>query len=127
MNHVTMIGNLVADPELKTFGENHVTSLRIAVQRRFAEKNGERKSDFFNCVAWRKDAENIAKFARKGDKICLGGDLRTNEYTDKSGSKRIDYQINVSEWELCKRREEQKEEPTEPKFTPVDEDDALPF
>ena len=127
MNHVIMMGNIASDPELKTFNDVSRVSFRIAIPRRIPDRNGERKSDFFTCVAWRRDAENIIKFARKGDKICVSGDIRTNEYTDRAGNNRLDYQINVTDWELCKRREEPKEEPTEPKFTPDDWDDTLPF
>ena len=124
MNHVCMIGNLTADPELRTVGNDiHCATLRVAVPRHYVEKDGDRKTDFFNCVAWRRDAETIAKMLHKGDKICFQGEVRTNEYTDKNNNRRVDYQITISEWEFCRRPE--KQEPKQ-EFTTV-EDDSLPF
>ena len=128
MNHVCMIGNLTSDPELRTVGNDiHCATLRIAVPRHYVEKDGDRKTDFFNCVAWRRDAETIAKMLHKGDKICFQGEVRTNEYTDKNNNRRVDYQITINEWEFCSRRktEEPKAEPAQ-EFIQVD-DDSLPF
>ena len=69
MNKVIMIGNLAADPELRrTQNDIACCTFRIAVQRRFANQQGQREADFFNCVAWRQTGEIISRFFRKGQK-----------------------------------------------------------
>lgn len=65
MNVVTLVGRMCADPERKTTANGVVNCpFRLAVQRRFANANGERESDFINCKAWRGTAEFVAKYAR---------------------------------------------------------------
>ncbi len=86
MNKVILVGRLVADPELRQT-QNGVAScrIRIAVDRRFADKStGERQSDFINCTAWRQTAEFISRYFSKGKLIAVEGSLRTGSYTDKN-------------------------------------------
>lgn len=84
-NKVILVGNLVADPELKatTSGVN-VTRFRIAVGRRFA-KNGE--TDFIDIVAWRNTAEFVCKHFAKGKPILVSGALQNRSWTDTEGNK----------------------------------------
>jgi len=63
-----------------------VLSFRIAVNRPFVAKNGERATDFFNVVAWRAQAEFIAKYFKKGSLILVDGRLESREYVDKNGT-----------------------------------------
>ena len=78
-NKVIMIGRLVADPELRTTPNGiNVASLRIAVDRP-SSKGGERKSDFFNAVAWRQNAEFISRYFSKGRLIGIEGSLQTRD------------------------------------------------
>ena len=66
MNKVILIGRLTKDPELKTIASGIANvAFSIAVQRSFANQNGEREADFINCVAWRRQAENISKYCTK--------------------------------------------------------------
>ena len=66
LNYITVQGRLTRDPELKTTGNgNHVTSFTVACQRNY-QSNGERITDFIDCVAWRNVAERISKFWKKG-------------------------------------------------------------
>ena len=77
MNKAILIGNLVADPELrKTQSDVSVCTFRIAVQRRFANQQGVREADFFNIVAWRQTAELCAKFLTKGRKVGVIGAIQ---------------------------------------------------
>lgn len=96
-NNVTMMGRIVNDLELKvTPNGTNVCAFRIAVERQYQKKGEERKSDFFNVVAWRKDAEFITKWFAKGRMILIQGELQTRQYTDKNGNPATWYEIIVS-------------------------------
>ena len=72
MNKVILIGRLTRDPELRTISNGtSTTSFSLAVNRPFTNQNGEREADFINCVAWRKQAENIAKYCTKGTQVAV--------------------------------------------------------
>ena len=89
MNNVILIGRLVADPELKTTQTGlEVTSFRIAVDRPYS-KDGEKKADFIDVVAWRKTAAFICQYFEKGKPIVINGSLQTRSYEVKDGSKRF--------------------------------------
>lgn len=88
LNRVVLTGNLTKDPELKvTQSGLSVVQFVIGVQRQFARKDGEREADFISCVAWRKTAENIAKYFRKGQLIGIDGRVQTRSYDDKNGQR----------------------------------------
>ena len=89
MNAVILVGNLARDPELRTTQSGvALCNLTIAVNRRFANADGQREADFINCVAWRQTAEFIHKYFQKGQKIVLRGSLQTRSYDAQDGSKR---------------------------------------
>lgn len=93
-NNVTMMGRIVNDLELKvTPTGTNVCSFRIAVERQYQTKGEERKSDFFNVVAWRSNAEFICKWFGKGRMILIQGELQTRQYTDKNGNPATWYEI----------------------------------
>ena len=98
LNHITIMGRLVRDPELRRTGTGiAVTTFRIAVDRDFAPKDGgERKADFITCVAWRQTGEFISKYFAKGRMIVVDGRLEMREWTDKDGNKRISAEVNVA-------------------------------
>ncbi len=86
MNKVILIGRLTKDPELKKVnGDVSVVSFALAVNRNYQSRNGEREVDFINCVAWRNQAENLAKYIRKGAQIAIEGNLQTRKITDNNG------------------------------------------
>lgn len=88
------MGRLTADPEVRqTPNGISVCSFSIAVDR-FA--NGERKADFINCVAWKQNAENIARFFKKGNMIAINGSIQTRQYQDKdTGKNRTAFEVLV--------------------------------
>lgn len=93
-NKVIMMGRIVNDPELKTTPQGvSVCSFRIAVDRRFQQKGEEKKSDFFNVVAWRQQAEFVSRYFGKGRMILIEGELNTRQYTDKNGNPSTWYEI----------------------------------
>ena len=86
MNKVILIGRLTADPELHQT-QSGIASCRftVAVNRRFADKNtGERQADFISCTAWRQTAEFVSRYFSKGKMIALEGELRNNNYQDRT-------------------------------------------
>lgn len=97
MNKVTLLGRLTADPELKTT-QSGISSCRftVAVNRKFADKNtGERQADFINCIAWRQTAEFVSRYFSKGKMICLEGELRNNNYQDRTHPDVTHYTMDV--------------------------------
>lgn len=89
MNKVILIGRLTRDPEMRTTPSGvATTSFSIAVQRNYANAQGDREADFINCVAWRKQAENIAKYCTKGSQVAVDGRIQTRNYDAKDGTKR---------------------------------------
>ena len=97
LNHITLMGRLVRDPELRRTGSGiAVASFRIAVDRDFAPKDGgERKADFIDCVAWRQTGEFISKYFTKGRMIVVDGRLEMRDWTDKDGNKRTSAEVVV--------------------------------
>ena len=88
-NKVIMLGRIVQDLELKTTPSGvTVLTFSIAVDRRYQTKGEEKKSDFFNCVAWRNEAEFISRYWSKGKPILVEGELQNRSYTDKNGVQR---------------------------------------
>ncbi len=95
-NRVIMMGRIASDPELRTTPQGvNVCSFRVAVDRRYQTKAEERKSDFFNAVAWRQQGEFVAKHFGKGKMILIEGELTTRQYTDKNGNPATWYEINA--------------------------------
>lgn len=88
MNKAILIGRLTRDPELRTTptGRN-VCQFSIAVNRTYTNANGDREADFINCVVWDKQAENLARYQKKGNQIAVEGRIQTRNYDDNNGRK----------------------------------------
>ena len=90
INQVVLVGRLTCDPELK-YTTNNIANLRftIAVNRQFTDKQtGERQADFINCVAWRTQAENMARFLKKGSLVGVEGRIETGSFQGQDGQMR---------------------------------------
>ena len=86
MNKVCLVGRLTANAELRyTQGNAAYTRFNLAVNRSFANENGEREADFISCIAWRKTAELINKYFEKGSQIGLEGRIQTGNYQNEKG------------------------------------------
>lgn len=95
-NLVVLTGRLTADPELKTTQSGiSVTSFSVAVNRPY-RTGEEQQTDFINVVAWRKTAEFIAKYFKKGNMIGIEGSIQTRKYTDKNGNNRTAFEVVVN-------------------------------
>ena len=90
LNHIVIMGRLVADPELRTTPAGvTVATMRLAVDRDFKNKQtGERETDFINVVAWRQTAEFVSRYFTKGRMAVAEGRLQIRPYTDRDGNKR---------------------------------------
>lgn len=89
MNTVILVGRLTKDPELRrTNSDIPVVQFSLAVNRIGLNSAGEREADFINCVVWRAQAENLAKYMRKGNQIGIEGRIQTRNYDDQNGVKR---------------------------------------
>ena len=94
LNHLTIMGRLCADPELRrTQGGTAVCNARIAVERDYADQSGERATDFYDVVAWRGTAEFLCGYFAKGRKVLLDGRLQTRSWTDQEDRKRVNVEI----------------------------------
>lgn len=89
MNRFVGVGRLVADPELRytSNGGHAVANFRLAINRPFKNQDGEQEADFINCVAWRKQAENLANYMRKGSQIGVDGRIQTRSYDNDQGQR----------------------------------------
>ena len=90
LNHITIMGRLTRDPELRRTSRGiAVASFSLAVDRDFSPKDGgERETDFIDCVAWRQTGEFVSKYFTKGRMAVVSGRLQIRGWTDKDGNKR---------------------------------------
>jgi single-strand DNA-binding protein len=98
VNKVFLAGRLTRDPELRYLPSGMaVCKMGLAVSRVYKTKEGEKREDtmFINVTAWGKSAEYCNEYLRKGRPVLVEGQLRSNDYEDKSGQKRTGYEINA--------------------------------
>jgi single-strand DNA-binding protein len=88
MNRVVLVGRLTKDPELRyTPSGVAVATFTLAVNRAFTNQQGEREADFINCVIWRKPAESVANFLKKGSLAGVDGRIQTRNYEGQDGKR----------------------------------------
>lgn len=130
MNKVMLIGNLTKDPDVRTTaGGASVTTLSIAVNRRFKDKSGERVTDYFRIVAWNKLADICGKYLVKGSKVSVSGELQTKDYEAKDGTKRYVTEILADEVEFLTPKSDRNQSVDDIGFTDItgDEGEGFPF
>ena len=100
MNKAILVGNLTRDPELSTIANGTaVCKFAIAVNRRFADAEGNRQTDFLNIVAWRALGENCGKYLKKGSKVAVVGQIQIRTY-EQDGVKKYFTEIVADEVEF---------------------------
>lgn len=88
INRTVLIGRLTKDPELRyTPNGAAVATFTLAVNRTFTNQSGEREADFINCVTWKKQAENVANYLKKGSLAGVDGRLQTRNYENQQGQR----------------------------------------
>ena len=136
LNKCFLQGRLTGDPDLRhTQNGVAVATFRLAVNRDFKDKDGERKADFISIVCWRGTAEFVSRFFAKGSMAVVDGRLQVREYTDKDGNRRYATEViaeNVYFSESRKRDDVMQETPADVgQFVDITDDDSandtLPF
>ena len=139
MNKVFLIGNLTKDPDVRTTGSGtSVCTFRIAVQRRFANQQGERASDFFDVVAWRQLADLCGRYLAKGRKVAVVGRVSASAFQGQDGSPRASLEVFAEDVEFLSSRSDDgaaytPAAPASKPAAPVDngfkevDDEDLPF
>ena len=107
MNKVVLMGRLTKDPDVRyTQGSNPTAVARysLAVDRKTKDANGNRQTDFINCVAFGKSVEFAEKYLHKGMKICIAGRIQTGSYTKQDGTKVYTTDVVVEEHAFCESK-----------------------
>lgn len=134
MNKIVLTGRLVHTPELKTTPSGvSVCRFSIAVDRKF-KVNGEKVTDFFDCVAWRSTGEFVAKYFDKGRKIGVMGEMQSRQYEARDGSNRRAWEVSVDDVEFCDTKPTGAEQATtaygmgkQDDFAVIEDTGDLPF
>lgn len=106
LNTICLVGRIVHDPELKnTNSGNAVTSFAVAVERNRSGQDGEKIVDYIDVVAWRKTAEFVSKYFKKGSWIAVNGSLQTRSYEDRDGKKRKVFEVVADNVHFCGGKE----------------------
>lgn len=105
INNTVLVGRLTKDPDLKyTANGAAVASFSLAVNRNFTNQSGEREADFINCVIWRKPAETLANYARKGTLIGVTGRIQTRNYENNQGQRVYVTEVVAENFQLLEGR-----------------------
>lgn len=115
INNVVLVGRLTRDPELRYTPQNQaVGTFGLAVNRQFKNANGEREADFINCVIWRQQAENLAKFAKKGALIGITGRIQTRNYENQQGQKVYVTEVVADTFQMLESNKTQGQQANKP-------------
>ena len=96
LNHITIMGRLTRDPELRyTQSGTPVASFTVACERDFTAQGQQRETDFIDCVAWRQGGEFVSKYFVKGQMIVVDGRLQSRKWQDRDGNNRTSWEINA--------------------------------
>lgn len=105
INNVVLVGRMTRDAELKYTGNNiAVATFSLAVNRNFKNANGERETDFINCVIWRQQAENLANWAKKGALIGITGRIQTRSYENQQGQRVYVTEVVAENFQMLESR-----------------------
>lgn len=135
LNRITIMGRLTRDPELRRTNSGiAVTNFALAVDRDFGGQNGEKETDFIECVAWRHTGEFVSKYFSKGRMAVVSGQLQIRRWKDKDGNNRSTAEVVADSVYFADSKKDTAadtmQEPPMPQndFAPLDYDDAqLPF
>lgn len=111
MNKLTIIGNLTADPELRTIPSGvNVCTFTVAVNSKYRNEDGSSKRvDYFRIAAWRGLGDNCARYLSKGKKVCVVGEVSARAYEAKDGTSRASLEVTADEIEFLTPKGETSE------------------
>lgn len=139
LNQVSIMGRLTRDPELRyTQAGTPVAAFTLAVERDFKDGNGDKQTDFIDCIAWRQTGEFVSKYFTKGQMAVVSGRLQIRDWTDDKGNKRrvaevvsdrVYFAGNKMESKTNDQSELTEYDPDAQSFEdiPYDSDEELPF
>lgn len=105
INNVVLVGRMTRDAELRYTPSNvAVATFSLAVNRNFKGANGERETDFINCVIWRQQAENLANWAKKGALIGITGRIQTRSYENQQGQRVYVTEVVAENFQMLESR-----------------------
>lgn len=105
INNVVLVGRLTKDPDLKyTASGTAVSTFTLAVNRNFTNQSGNREADFINCVIWRKSAETLANYAKKGTLLGVTGRIQTRSYENQQGQRVYVTEVVAENFQLLESR-----------------------
>jgi single-strand DNA-binding protein len=105
INNVVLVGRLTKDPDLRyTSSSSAVATFTLAVNRNFTNADGNREADFINCVIWRKPAETIANYAKKGTLLGVTGRIQTRNYENQQGNRIYVTEVVCETFQLLESR-----------------------
>lgn len=114
INNVVLVGRLTREVDLRyTSNGTAVGSFSIAVDRQFKNQQGERETDFINCVIWRKAAENFANYTRKGSLVGIQGRIQTRNYENQQGQRVYVTEIVVENFSFLESKNVTEQRPRE--------------
>ena len=113
MNKIILLGRLTKDPEVRyTSTGKAVCQFTLAVDRPFANQEGQREADFINCILWGKSAETLGNTVFKGQKIAVEGRLQVRSYDAKDGSKKWATEVICDRFEYVEKKAEGSKQPS---------------
>ena len=136
INNVVLIGRLTRGVELRHTPSNQaVATFTLAVNRNFKNDDGNREADFINCVLWRQQAENLAKWTKKGHLIGITGRIQTRSYDNQQGQRVYVTEVVAEDFQILEKRDNAANQASmkdqmPPNFSgqPMGiDDDGLPF
>lgn len=138
MNNISIVGRVTKDIETETTNSGiEYARFNVAVPSEFRTAGGEKKADFFTCIAWRETAKNIAKYFKKGYPIGIVGSMNSRTYEKTDGTNQLIWELNVKTFSFVGGSNDEKEEnkpatkskksKSQSELTPIDPDDDLPF
>ncbi len=115
INNVVLVGRLTRDPELRfTSNGSAVATFNLAVNRNFTNQSGDREADFVNCVIWRKPAETLANYAKKGTLLGVVGRIQTRNYENQQGQKVYVTEVVCDNFQLLESRNASEQRQQQP-------------
>lgn len=114
INNVVLVGRLTKDLDLRyTASGTGVATFTLAVNRNFTNQDGNREADFINCVIWRKSAETLANYARKGTLLGVTGRIQTRNYENQQGQRVYVTEVVADNFQLMESRSDNEKRQTD--------------
>jgi single-strand DNA-binding protein len=125
INKTILVGRITKDPEVKTTQTNiAVCSFTLAVNRQFTDASGERQADFINCVAWRKTAELLGNYIKKGALLGIEGRIQTRQYDAEDGTTRYVTEVVCDSVQFLESKSDRDSEPSTTTTNKKEEDNS---